>query len=198
MFMNQLNFENLPDKLSCVKFAVKNNWPISNKCCDFCSDTDIIKYILDQKITLDYNMIYYNTYNRNYDFVDNLVHNKYKINSGLIKILIKQYKYHRIENNFIKTGINKNENNVFFNKVVHYIENSESLNPGLFMTCIYNSCYEIIPILLKFKCPIDIKILKKYIDVLNLTEEENKNNFLVNMVKTIVNEYDDFELQDEF
>ena len=58
MFMNLLNFENLPDKLSCVKFAVKNNWPISNKCCDFCSDTDIIRYILDQNY---FNMIYYNT-----------------------------------------------------------------------------------------------------------------------------------------
>ena len=197
MNINLINFDKMPDKLSCLKYGIMNNWPISNNICNNCSDTNIIKYLLDNNVVLDNNMVYYNLINRKYDFVDYLISKGFQIDANMIEILIKHYSYNRQVNNFIVTGININQDHKLFIKVLNYLENCSQLKDNLFITCLYTNCFEIIPALLNLKCPISMKIIKKYIDDLNLANDISRNNFLVNIIKTLINNYDDFEVTEE-
>jgi hypothetical protein len=174
-----------PDKFACFKYAFENNFEYNSDLCDKCSNKKIINYLINKNIKMSNEVINNHLYEDNIDIADKLINLGYQIN--VKTVLSAFYFYRRKKTKFLETYSNvENENNLYYKRLIYYLNICPELSSELFYSSLDNNCLEIIPELIRLKCPINEKIFHKFIFKLN-TEHYK---FLIYLFNLIIQNYD--------
>lgn len=186
-YISKSNLGCYPDKFACLKYAFENNFEHDSDLCDKCSDKKMINYIINNNIKMSNNAINNFLYEDDINIAEKLLNLGYQINVETVSSAFEIYFYKRKYTKFLETYNNiENEDNFYYKRLIYYLNICPKLSSYLFNSCLDNKCFEIIPELIRLKCPIDEKIFPRLIFKFN----EKHYEFLILLFKLIIQNYD--------
>lgn len=186
-FINNSELDYVPNKLACLKYGIENNFEYNLDFCNNCSNKELLKFVLSKNIELDDGVIGSNLDENNIETADLLISLGYKIKLNAIKTAIQYYYYRKYKTSFLETFNNiENQNNIYYKRLIYYLSICSELSNDLFDFILSHSCFELIPELVKLKCPLNKIMLVKFIKTFN----QKNHKFLIWLFKLIMENYD--------